>query len=490
VRPAAALPSLAIKEARALLWPWLACMGAVLVPTMLEDMGSWPLVYHIVGAPALGALVMGQEFSGGTLALLLSQPVSRGRLYSAKMLVLALMLASLVAASHWAIPAWRQDQNQMGHAWVLLPALCGLCVTPWLTMATRNPLAGTVFTFAIPGMLLAASSVFWSVSGRTGNFADFQLANLWRVVLALSAAGAVAGWRAFMRLEVTGDSDAAAVTLPAGRWFRGAPAVTPRDAGRRPMQRLLAKELRLQQLSLALAGLFLVGRSAGWFAAEGARQAISVVTVLYMLLVAVVIGAFASAEERQLGTIQCQALVPISAATQWAVKMAVVFGLVVLLALGLPGALETLAAVLDPGAASQPSLATSLSLARYLLLVAAGSVYVSSLSGSAARALAIAIPALAATASEALFVIVQVDRFLLGHGHRPLAMSDWWWYHVLDVTLGAAFLVLVARLARTNHFAADRPIGRVVTQLALIAAAGACWIFALGGAELLFGAGR
>jgi hypothetical protein len=491
--PAGALPALLGKEVRALLWPWLACMAAMVLPAMLPPVlgttGNWPLIYLLVGAPALGALGVGHEYSGRTLALLLAQPVPRERLYLAKTVVLAAMLTTLVVVAYLVFPAWRPDQSRLGHARILLPALGGLCVAPWLTMATRNPLAGAVFTITIPGVILLIGGVFWQAGGRHGSLDDLHAVVLWRVMPALCAVAAVAGWRLFMRLEVVGDNDAAAaVTIPAWWRFPSYPAAAARATERRPIRRLLAKELRLQQLTIALAGLYLVGWLAGWLSPLGFRQAIPGLTILYALLVAVVAGAFASAEERQFGTLEWQALLPVPTSTQWVIKMAVVIGVVALLALGLPSVLEALASLLGYASVWDPSSTTVLQLTRLVILAAAGSVYVSSLCASGARALAIAFPALVAAESGAVYVIARVGNLVWGTMRQPFVIPAWE-YNALDLLLGIGFFLLVTRFARTNHFASDRPIGRVVTQLALIAAAGACWVFALGGAALLLGAG-
>ena len=55
----------------------------------------------------------------------------------------------------------------------------------------------------------------------------------------------------------------------------------------------------------------------------------------------ILIGSLASAEERQLGTLEWQTLLPSPAWQQWAVKVGVTFGLALLLGVGLPALLHT-----------------------------------------------------------------------------------------------------------------------------------------------------
>ena len=56
-------------------------------------------VAYGLGAVALGALSMGHEYTGRTLSLLLTQPVSRWRLFAVKSGIAALMLVALAAVA-------------------------------------------------------------------------------------------------------------------------------------------------------------------------------------------------------------------------------------------------------------------------------------------------------------------------------------------------------------------------------------------------------
>src|SRR5262245_25661492 len=97
---AALLPPRVGKELRGLLWAWLAC----LVPMLAGGGGGGPaqavgFAAYFIGAVALGALSIGQEYNSRTLTLMLSQPSSRERLLWEKAGVLAVMLIGLAAIS-------------------------------------------------------------------------------------------------------------------------------------------------------------------------------------------------------------------------------------------------------------------------------------------------------------------------------------------------------------------------------------------------------
>ena len=87
------------------------------------------------------------------------------------------------------------------------------------------------------------------------------------------------------------------------------------------------------------------------------------------------IGSSASAGERQMGTLEWQVLLPIAVWKQWAVKVGVVLGLAVVLALGLPMMLLYVGGVVR--AATQMSVLVGRNAIAIVILIAAGSLYVS-----------------------------------------------------------------------------------------------------------------
>ena len=230
---------------------------------------------------------------------------------------------------------------------LILAAACGLFVAPWLTLVSRSTLAAVVFTIAIPGVLAVGSRPggrrhLRPSERRSGSIGSSSWSSgpAWSTICAI---GAVASWRMFMRLEVI-EGHGPAMQLPG--WLGGRSETTA-DAPSRPRHRvrmLLAKELRLQQMAFVVAALFTVV----WLAmaglersvADAPRLPLNGLAILYGGVMAMLIGAMASAEERQLGTAEWQILLPMPAWQQWALKAGVALGLAVLLAVVLPAALR------------------------------------------------------------------------------------------------------------------------------------------------------
>jgi hypothetical protein len=90
-----------VKEIRALLPLWTACMLPVCAAALVRDSRILALgiLAFTLGSVALGAQSMGHEYSCRTLGLLLSQPSERARLFLIKFGVLAVMLVTLAAAA-------------------------------------------------------------------------------------------------------------------------------------------------------------------------------------------------------------------------------------------------------------------------------------------------------------------------------------------------------------------------------------------------------
>ena len=107
MRLARVLPPLVAKEVRALLPIWLGCLLIIAVcatagDALFRNLGRpFGVLTYLAGSIVLGALAIGQEYQHRTLPMLLSQPVSRGRILGVKFVVLAAMLLTLAAA------AWR-----------------------------------------------------------------------------------------------------------------------------------------------------------------------------------------------------------------------------------------------------------------------------------------------------------------------------------------------------------------------------------------------
>jgi hypothetical protein len=451
------------KELRALLPAWGACAAVLLACAGVPQLRAFGAPAYFVGASAVGAFSVGHEYTHRTLHVLLSQPISRHRIIFTKLGVLAALLAALLALAS-ATVGFKSGDALFGRAFLWLPVLAALFISPWLTLAVRSPVGGTVFTVAIVGMLLTLGD--WIGVARYGYTREvdaFRISLLWQSMTVLCAVGAVMTVAMFGRLEAIDGRGAHVDLAPRARTV--SPGLTRRRAG----WLLLRKELRIQQLAFAIAAVYVA-----WYVIlvlTGHRvrldDVVFILTTLYAALTAIVIGSLASAEERQMRTLDANLLLPISAARQWQIKAGTALVLTLLLAFALPVA--TLALLpLEPAAGvrvNHPLLAIKTNLA--LLSLTALSLYVSSLCASGLWALVLSIPSAFAVVLFLIKLGDAVEAVLYSLDGRP----NWRVMEGAGAILVFAVIAVVLRLASANHRSADHGRGRIAAQVAIAAAA-------------------
>lgn len=483
---AAVLPPSLSKEVRALALPWMACVACILVMAVSDAprlFGPLAIIAYLVGTIGLGALSIGHEYTGRTLSLLLTLPARRERLLATKLGVLAVMLLMLWAFadaflfSGMPAPAAEKQMVQ------LIPLLCGLFLAPWLTMACRSAIAGAVFALSIPGILMVVGELLgvakYGVStARRSELDAFRMTFVWFGTLGLCAIGAVLSWRMFTRLEAI-EGPGQDVRLP--QWLTGdsaASAAASQLTRRNPVWLLVMKELRLQQLPLALTGIYVLEWVAVMSLASVSDPSYSYLfsglTMIHIGLLPILIGSFASAGERQIDTLQSQLLLPMAASKQWAVKVGVVFASALVLGFGLAALL--LSATRSAGVNATP-LTESKTAIIGVLLLASGSLYISSLCRSGLWALVMSMPAVVGSA-----LFVQLSFEWLGNpsfaivrqlSGQPMPRFRPFYYvppPVLSYLLIAGVIAIALRFAFINHRSADRPAKRVWMQVIVMAA--------------------
>jgi hypothetical protein len=197
--------------------------------------------------------------------------------------------------------------------------------------------------------------------------------------------------------------------------------------------------------------------------------------MLYLVLPSMLIGSLASAEERQLGTLEWQVLLPIAAWKGWLVKTGTVFTLAFAFGIGLP----LMLIYLEPGGARYRGAfdmwrQTSLTI----VLLTTASLYVSTLSTSGLKALVASFPAVFAAGvlarSTMRFVGWTLSRLVLDPGPRLSAggsrMLSAAAYELILLALAGGLITVLLVLGFRNHRSGDRGHGRVVRQVAWIAA--------------------
>lgn len=467
------------KEVRALLPAWTLCAVGLLASANggIPLRGLAPLLY-VVGAAALGALAIGHEFSHRTMGLLLSQPVSRYRVLLTKVGVLAVLLGALVAVA-WAALPLPQRHPVFGTVFLWTPACAALFITPWLTLASRSPVGGAVFTLSLGGIVLVVAE--WIGVRRFGYTAEvdlFRLTALWWSTLALSAVGAVMTWTIFSRLQIEDGGTEVRLT-PAAATARQ--TFTRRRAG----WLLVAKELHVQQLALAVGGVYALTYAVAALTQASpwrSDDALTILMVLYGGLVAMLTGSMASAEERNWRTLDAQLLLPVRAAWQWLIKVGVTMGLALTLAVALPALLIWILPPHDPLTAARAArrlfaISTFLTLASLTAL----SFYVSTLSSSGFWALLLSLPAAVAVATCVMWLGDVLARSLFRAGGRPNGVAMEW----AGAVLAIAVIALVLRLALANHRSASHDPGRTAVQVGAVAAAITASIALVGVAGIL-----
>jgi hypothetical protein len=278
-----------------------------------------------LGFVLVAALSVGIEFQQRTLPSLLCSPLSRNRIWRTKMTVLAVALASMLGVFALSFAASsRPSTPEFGIGVGIIGALgfAAWATVPFWSLITRNLLAGLVFAIAVPPLSLAwLSAVLGSVLSVSGSASE---AVLWVVAVGYVVVAPFLAHRRWLRLETPDgtDLDQRGIFL---RFRNRTLATSSRTVQVHPIPVLLLKELRLQTVTLAcLAAALLLWLSAPWIPAAILSLDVNRLLVgLFAATSTLLAGATAIAEERRLGTLDSQVLLPVSRNLQWALKLAI-----------------------------------------------------------------------------------------------------------------------------------------------------------------------
>jgi hypothetical protein len=437
----------------------------------------------VAGAIAIGAFSIGGEYTSRTLVWTLSQPESREALWLRKRVV-AIVGVALVLATAWLalmrLPPGQGTTPPLLVEFVVSGA-CALTIAPLLTVLGRSPLFALVLTLAIEagfwsvGNLLAYVR-FGPLAAMSAATSHWTVAFVWWTALPMCAVALVVDWLVFRRVQAIEGAPLALWTSP--RSTRTAARTPTAPVVNRPWPALAKKELHLLHIAL-LGPIFF---SCVWLAAVvsaslGTSAFASVFDAFslgYVVLFAGLVGALAGAEEKQLGTHHAQLLAPVSARSQFLVKLAVaeavtlVAGVLLVCAMnvwGLPPADHDFVVLGWPFI----SLAAGITL---------WSLYVATTCATSIRALVLAAPlgALVVTAVGTILTTAARQRY-----RRPHLTG--WAQEVVQRTLGrhhglggaviAALLVVLTttHFAFRNHRWLDVRWPRTVAQVVMITGA-------------------
>jgi hypothetical protein len=486
----------AAKEFREILPYWVIALTTSLVWLVASPGGesgqgmAWALyLAGEVAVVAMGAASFGHEFTHRTLVLALSQPRARWEVWWGKMRVLGLAMACLLVVRLAGPVLHGNSQTIFGFAGLMsVSALAfGLLVAPLFALWSRSTLAGTVFTLALPMVTYQTANLV--VHGLFG--AGYQDSP---AVLQLFVAATLTQWvvapvlayHAFQRLQATGER-AAGIRLPA--WLGRREGVTSGTRRRTTVWLgLTRKELRLLSPVYVVAGLYLlvVLFDVAQRRAAGAELGITVnrsglmelATIVYAVIVSLLTGALACAEDRHAGTLSWHLVQPVAVWRQWLVKAGVALSVALGLAVGLPMVVlnAEVAGALAGVFAAQTALGYGLAAVHVLALCTLG-LYISTLTGSTMRAILWAGPigltletvvwglldsSQARSAVWNWFVPFETD------GRSLASPGGAFWVVGWGVLAAGAFLVPLACACR-NFRSQDQSAGRVARHAALVA---------------------
>lgn len=353
----------ALKEVRSLLLPAGLILGATALSFAWSATGDtkWALsalsrqiavVSFILGTALLAASSFGSEFQQRTLVLLLSQPLTRSRLWLEKWLVLV-GVAGILGATQFAI--LRVGPFEPGRAadGALLYLVAIVCSAPFWTLVARSTIGGAAFSVSAIGMLeLAANVVAERIYGpdlSPGPFAGTVPLTAARVAYCIGILWL--GWRVFSRFEVRSAGDASsadpAASTPSWSVLRCRP-----DEG---LRNLFRKEVCLHRPTFQIAGLFAVCWlsvlalfSLQRWSRDTAEAAFSFLIAVYLPLSIVLAGAISVGEDTTLGLRAWHLTLPVSARVQWLAKLVVALLVGVALAIVLPLVLVVLTSAMLP----------------------------------------------------------------------------------------------------------------------------------------------
>ncbi|HTL74008.1 MAG TPA: ABC transporter permease subunit [bacterium] len=287
----------------------------------------------------------GGEISSGTFSNLLAQPISRQKIWDTKILLLAATL--LTVGIFWSACGLAR-LAMLGRKLDLLDLFTGVGIFGlvifsgglWTVLLLRQAAAAFWFTVLVPAFMLIM------VSGLLGDD-DFATGILVCVLGAYSLAGFFfARWLFFRAqdLQWSGGN----IVMPELRGLRRLKsAATGRLRQLRPHAALFWKEIQLHQSQFIFAGMLfglhlgvLAARNFGNFRKNSSTEFILEIFWSLWLVLPLLTGAAAVAEERKLGTLPAQLCLPVRRRTQFAVKFRVALLLSVLFGAVLPLLLE------------------------------------------------------------------------------------------------------------------------------------------------------
>lgn len=402
------------KEIRLLLPSTAAALALVIVlpwfwrsPYSLFSMTTVALFFGLL---VLATTSFGREITMGTFSSLLVQPVERRRIWWTK-IGLLLAAATLVFGAYciscllrindlWINPLTSHSLLYLKNNFAMAAGIGGVFVMMalsgglWTTLLFRNTMASFWVAFMIPAgtlmleLLLDARLVKMValLMVQPGEEADGHLARvlIYKALLVLGVIYGIAGIlyskRLFQRAQ---DADSSGKSFAL---FSGSAATDAKNAARairrpRPVLALLKKEFHLHSVSLLFAGVLLFMHVCAILLRSDMKlldgfpvlQGFVQYFWAFWLVIPLIVGAMALAEERKLGVTESQFCLPVPPGTQFLLKFLPAMLFAVVLGGVIPMALEIAASAAgSPGVFFKMSRSGGGHAARNIMMLATG----------------------------------------------------------------------------------------------------------------------
>jgi ABC-type transport system involved in multi-copper enzyme maturation permease subunit len=477
------------KEIRLLLPSFLAVfLLAILVPWLSwkdpDTSFAWTPLVVFFGTILLAVDSFGREFSLGTFSSLMSQPMERrqiwrtkiGVLFSASALILIAYFISGGFLFHQAlkIPVWSLNPKILGNdfwnamsgsiATVFVALVGGL----WTTLLLRQTAAAFWITLIVPmGILMLVALVMSKFFDSASDIVIFSV--LYSAAGIYTISGSCLAHRLFHRAQDVAWTGGI-ISFSSWRYFEGGSRKSISVRLQKPFSALLKKEFQLQSINLFCAGallalhigVFILRASYSNFHKNELTDVIAEFFWTFWLVMPLVIGCMAVAEERKLGVMESQFCLPVSRRFQFIIKFVLVMIFGVLLGGFMPVFLEMLAARLGApneyfnvaGAFSNYDAEAFFSLMMTLsAALALVGFFASTLAKNFLQALSIAIVGIVGG-----FLFVQFldgNWFPVVYGNQPENPVLWgmkFWGAILPVFIGVLMVIIFIPWLAARNF--------------------------------------
>jgi hypothetical protein len=319
------------KEIRLLLPSLIVAVMLAMVQGITRPYDFYVASLLFFGLTIMALTTIGRESSLNTFSSLLAQPVERMRIWQIKLSVLAVafltVFAVWLAAFGIAFINSNVDASDRENSYNLFITVCLIATATftgglWTTLLLRQLAGAFWLTLLVPATLSGFSGIFLADSESS----SIVIAVLSVVIGIYSIAGFLFARWLFFRAQDAGWSGGI-IALPEWKFLAERDKTAEAVRTRKPIFALLKKEVQLQQGVLTgAAGLLvlhvgiLVLRAVHQFRRDSAGEILTSIFWMLWLVLPVIIGSFAVAEERKLGVMESQLCLPASRRVQFAIK--------------------------------------------------------------------------------------------------------------------------------------------------------------------------